>query len=391
MRFGGEYRRNLATDYFYNTVFPRVLIGAGTNLNASNPDNLSTATLPGISASELTLAQAVFGNVTGLLGTISQGFNHTSPTSGYMSGVPEIYTPIQQSLAFYWQDSWKVRRNLTAQYGVRWEYQGPYDARNGLVLLPQNNLSSLFGPTPITGSPVANLFQPGNVNAATDAILTLQGGSNGKPVSKRNLNNYGPFVGIAYTPFSDGKTVIRAHFAQHFVQDGFTFFTPATTANAGLFSTFSNGTPTGVFTPTGLPLPAPPAGAGGFPVSQVANWFSTSGTQSMTNFDPNLATPYVLDWGLGIQRELWKKYTIEARYVGNHAVKQYRSWSINELNTSSNGLLKEFNNALIRRMGRQARSLTTVCRVRFRRPSWTNCSRAWQPAPDTVAAPSSQT
>jgi hypothetical protein len=346
MRFGGEYRRNLATDYLYNTVYPRVLIGAGTNLNASNPDNLSAANLPGISAAELNIAQAIFGNDTGLLGSISQGFNHTSPTSGYVPGVPEQYTPIQQSLAFYAQDSWKVKRNLTVQYGVRWEYQGPYDARNGLVLLPQNNLSSLFGPTPITGSPVANLFQPGNVNAATDTILTLQGGSNGDPVGQRNLHNFGPFAGIAYTPFSDGKTVIRAHFAQHYVQDGFTFYTPATTTNVGLFSTFANSTPTGVFTTSGLPLPTPTPGTGGFPVSQVANWINTGGTANLVNFDPHLTTPYVLDWGLGIQRELWKKYTIEGRYVGNHAVKQYRNWSIDELDLNSNGLVNEFNNAL---------------------------------------------
>jgi hypothetical protein len=341
LRFGGELRRNLATDYFYNTVFPRTILGT----NASNPDNLSSSTLPGISAAALTIANSIFVNDVGLLGSISQGFNHTSPTSGFAPNIPEIYTPIQQNLAFYAQDTWKVKRNLTLQYGVRWEYQGPYDARNGLVLLPQNNLASLFGPTPISGSPVSNLFQPGNVNSATDAILTLQGGSNGKPVSNRDLNNFGPFIGIAYTPFADGKTVIRAHFAQHFVQDGFTFFTPATTANAGLFTTFSNGTPTGVFTPSGLPLPQPTAGSGGFPVSQVQNWFNTSGAQSMTNFDPNLRTPYVLDWGFGIQRELVKKYTLEVRYVGNHAVKQYRSWSVNELDINNNGLLQEFLNA----------------------------------------------
>lgn len=344
-RFGGEYRRDLATDYLYNTVYPRVLIGAGTNLNAANPDNLSTATLPGISPAELTLAQAVFGNDTGLLGSISQGFNHTSPTSGYVPNVPEQYTPIQQNMAFYAQDSWKVRSNLTVQYGVRWEYQGPYDARNGLVLLPQQNLAGLFGPTPITGSPVANLLQPGNVNAATDTLLTLQGGSNGKPVTKRDLNNFGPFAGIAYTPFGDGKTVIRAHFAQHYVQDGFTFYTGATTTNTGLFSTFANSTPTGVFTPTGLPLPSPPSGAGGFPVSQVSNWLASGGTANLINYDPNLVTPYVLDWGLGIQRELVKKYTMEVRYVGNHAVKQYRNWNVNELDLNNNGLLNEFLNA----------------------------------------------
>jgi hypothetical protein len=341
MRFGGEYRRNVATDYLYNTVFPRTTLG----VNASNPDNLSTATLPGISAGELTLANSIFVNDTGLLGSISQGFNHTSPTSGYVPGVPEQYTPIQQNMAFYAQDSWKVKRNLTLQYGVRWEYQGPYDARNGLVLLPQNGTTSLFGPTSDSGVPVSHLFSPGDINSSTDTILTLQGGSNGYPVNKRDLNNFGPFVGIAYTPFSDGKTVIRAHFAQHYVQDGFTFYTPATTANTGLFSTFSNSTPTGVFTPTGLPLPTPTAGTGGFPVSEVANWINSGGTSNLVNYDHNLVTPYVFDWGFGIQRELWKKYTIETRYVGNHAVKQYRAWSINELDLNNNGLLQTFDAA----------------------------------------------
>jgi Carboxypeptidase regulatory-like domain len=340
MRFGGEYRKNVATSFLYNTVYPRTTLGT----NASNPDNLSTATLPGISAAELTIANSIFVNDTGLLGSISQGFNHTSPTSGYVNGVPEQYTPIQQNFAFYGQDSWKVRRNLTFTYGVRWEYQGPYDARNGLVLLPQNNLAGLFGVTPITGSPVANLFQPGNVNSASDVLLTLQGGSNGQPVNKRDLNNFAPYGGLAYTPFADGKTVIRAHFAQHFVQDGFTFYTPASTANTGLFSTFSNNVPTGVYSNTGLPLPTPPAGAGGFPVSQLSNWLSSQ--TSLTNYSPSLVTPYVLDYGFGIQRDLWKKYVMEVRYVGNHAVKQYRAWNINELNLNSNGLLNEFNNAL---------------------------------------------
>ena len=142
-----EYHRNVATSYVYNTVYPRVLLGT----NANNPDNLSSATLPGISAAELTLANSVFVNDVGLLGSISQGFNHTSPTSGYVPNVPEQYTPIQQNQAFYAQDSWKIKRNLTLQYGVRWEYQRPYDARKRLVLLPPNNLTSLFGPTNSSG------------------------------------------------------------------------------------------------------------------------------------------------------------------------------------------------------------------------------------------------
>lgn len=332
MRFGGEYRWLVANSYLYNTVYPRVTIGS----NASNPNNLSTATLPGISAAELTLANSVFNNITGMLGSIAAGFNHTSPTSGYVQGVPEQYTPVQQNLAFYWQDAWKVKRNLTVQYGTRWEYQGPYDARNGLVLLPQNQIQSLFGPTPIGG-----YFQPGNTNGASDVLLTLQGGSNGKPVTNRDLNNFAPFLGVNYSPGEDNKTAIRASFSTHYVQDGFTFWTPATTGNTGLFSTFTNSTPTGVFSSSGLPLPTPTTN-GSFPVSSVTNWINGGGAVPITAFDPNLRTPYVFEWSLGIQRELPTHTTVEVRYVGNHAVKQFRSWSINELNLGSNGLLQEF-------------------------------------------------
>jgi len=335
IRAGGEYRWLVANSYLYNTVFPRITLQS----NASNPDNLSTATLPGISAAELALAQAIFHNITGMLGSISAGYNHTSPTSGYVAGVPEQYTPVQQNWAGYVQDSWKARRNLTLQYGTRWEYQGPYDARNGLVLLPQNNVGGLYGPTP-----VGSLFSPGSLNGATDVLLTLQGGSNGHPVTNRQLHNFAPFLGIAWAPGSDNKTSIRANFSTHYVQDGFTFWTPATTANTGLFSTFSNGTPVGMFSASSVPVPKPTTD-GSFPVSQVANWISSGGTAGLTAFDPNLKVPYVLEWSIGVQRELIKHTTLEARYVGNHAVKQYRSYSINEQSWNSTGLLREFLNA----------------------------------------------
>jgi Carboxypeptidase regulatory-like domain len=333
-RFGGEYRWLVADSYFWNTVFPRVSLGT----NSANSNNLSSSTLPGVSAAELTIANAIFNNITGMLGSISQGFNHTSATSGYVAGKPEEYTPVQQNLAFYLQDAWKVKRNLTIQYGTRWEYQGPYDARNGLVLLPQSGVSSLFGPTN-----VGQYYAPGLTNGASDVLLTLQGGSNGHPTVNRDMNNFAPFLGVAYAP-GNQKTSIRANFSTHYVQDGFTFWTPATTSNTGLFSTFSNSVPTGVFANSGLPLPAPTT-TGGFPVSQVANWIASGGTASMTAFDPNLRTPYVLEWSLGVQRELPKHYTFEARYVGNHALKQYRSYNINELNIGTNGLLQEFVNA----------------------------------------------
>ncbi|MGO9258728.1 MAG: carboxypeptidase regulatory-like domain-containing protein [Bryobacteraceae bacterium] len=335
LRFGGEYHWLLANSYLYNTVYPRISL----NSNANNPDGLSTATLPGISAAELTEAQSIFHNITGLLGSVNAGYNHTSPASGYVPGTPEQYTPVEQNWAGYAQDSWKIHPNLSVQYGTRWEYQGPYDARNGLVLLPQNGVTSLWGPTP-----VGDLFSPGAFNGSSDVQLTLQGGSNGRPVTNRRLHNFAPFLGVAWAPGGNNKTSIRANFSTHYVQDGFTFWTPATTANTGLFSVFSNATPTGVFSSSNLQIPVPTTN-GGFPVSQVTNWINSGGSANLEAFNPNLRVPYVLEWSLGIQRELVKHATIEARYVGNHALEQYRVYSINEQSWNNTGLLQEFINA----------------------------------------------
>lgn len=332
MRFGGEYRLILADSYFYNTVYPLVQLGS----NSANPDGLSTASFPGgISAGDLGRAQSVFDTITGLLSSVSQGFNHTSASSGFVPGSPRITHPIQQNMAFYAQDSWRVRKGLTVQYGVRWEYQGVFDDRTGLMLLPQTHTSGLWGPT------TPGQFFSNTTNGATDVLLTLQGANNGTPAYGRDLNNFAPFLGLAWDPRGDGKTAVRASVRSYFTQDGFTFFGPASTTNSGLFTTAANNVAAGVF---GSKVPGPATPADAFPVSEKANFIANTG-QTLANFDPNLVVPYVIEWNIGIQRQLPKRFTIEARYVGNHAVKQYRSWNINELNLNNNGLLTEFQNA----------------------------------------------
>jgi hypothetical protein len=333
LRFGGEYRQILANNYFYNTVIPTVSLGS----NSANPDGLSASVFPGgISATDLSHAQWVFDTITGLLASSSQGFNHTSATSGFVKNAPRVTNPIQHNISGYAQDSWRVKPGLTLQFGTRWEFQGVFDDRTGLVLLPEKNTTTAWGPTPVGG-----YFSTAS-SGATDSLLTLQGANNGHPYYGRDWNNFAPFVGLAWDPWKNGKTSIRASFATHYTQDGFTFFAPASTANAGLFTTATNSVPTGVYSIKSNPLPTAPADA--FPVSQKAN-FAISNAQSLTNVDPNLRNPYILEWSVGVQRELPQHFTLEVRYAANHALKQYRAWNINEVNLNYNGLLPEFINA----------------------------------------------
>jgi len=348
LQFGGDYRQVKASNYFYNAVIPNVNLGS----NPSNPDGLTAASFPGgLSSQALANAQNVFDTITGLISSTVQGFNHTSPTSGFVAGKPRFLDPVQHNFAFYGQDTFKLKPNLTVTAGLRWEYQGVFDLNSGLILQPDNRLQGIFGP-----APVGNIFSPVTSPAANDVLLNFAGGHNGKPLYNRDWNNFAPTVGFAWDPFSDGKTAIRAGFSTHYTTDGFTLFAPAATGNTCLFSTVTKGDTTGVFNSSLVPTPAVPADV--FPVSAANNYGLGTGanvSNNLVSFNQGLRTPYVVEWNLAIQREVAKNTTIEARYVGNRAVKLYRSTNFNELNLLNNpytaagasvaNVLTEFNNA----------------------------------------------
>jgi hypothetical protein len=80
------------------------------------------------------------------------------------------------------------------------------------------------------------------------------------------------------------------------------------------------------------------------PITDAAN-FAINNTNGLWTFDPNLRTPYVQQWSLGIEREIAPNTAFEVRYVGNHAVKIFRAVNYNEVNIFENGFLTEFLNA----------------------------------------------
>ena len=92
-------------------------------------------------------------------------------------------------LAFFAQDSWKVRPNLTLNYGVRYDYE----ITEQVPTLPLRD--------PLSG---INL-SAADVLAAQDAMGVQQG-------FPRDKNNWAPRLAIAWDPRNDGKTVIRAAF-----------------------------------------------------------------------------------------------------------------------------------------------------------------------------------
>ena len=90
-------------------------------------------------------------------------------------------------IAFFAQDSWKIRPNFTLNYGVRYDVE------------LTDTIPTIGFRDPLTGITLA----PADLLAAQDRLKVQQG-------FPRDKNNWAPRLGLAWDIKGDGKTVLRA-------------------------------------------------------------------------------------------------------------------------------------------------------------------------------------
>ena len=105
---------------------------------------------------------------------------------GYGNPVSSIRN---KPIAFFAQDSWKVRPNLTLNYGVRYDIE----LTEQIPTLPLRD--------PLSG-----------INLTAEQVLAAQDAMGVQQGFPRDKNNWAPRLAIAWDPWSDGKTSIRAAF-----------------------------------------------------------------------------------------------------------------------------------------------------------------------------------
>jgi hypothetical protein len=197
------------------------------------------------------------------------------------------------------------------------------DERNSLYLAPrlQNN------------DVRASVMDP-------NAVLDFIGGSSGRPFYKADKNNFAPNVGFAWDPFKGGKTSVRGGYMIAFVNDNMitTIRNSVTTSNGLSFANTQSNL-------TGLLSNPPVVAAPAYLVPRtLGDNYKISTTAATGMPDPNLATPYVQQWNIGIQHEL-KGTVFSARYIGNKGSSLLRAIDYNQVLYNANGFLADFQRA----------------------------------------------
>jgi hypothetical protein len=316
---GFDLRHVTGRIYDFVGTMPSADFSAGTN----NP-GLAAANFPGISTStanpaSVSFASSLLNNLNGAVGSITQTFNAASRTSGLVSGEPYRREYRTSEYDVYVQDTWRPRRNLTLNLGLRYEFTTVPREQNGLVTLPVGGKQGIFGPT----AP-ENLFVPGGtLGPRTTIDLTTPD----SVFFKADKNNFSPVLSFAYSPGKSTKTSIRGGYRLSYIRENFDFFDNIVSLNPGLFAT--NTVNVNNFLRNGLPsVPAP---ALTLPIS-LQTLFQQSSTTDLAGFNPDLRTPYTQEFTLSFQREIARDTALEIRYVGNKSDNLIRMTDINQVN-----------------------------------------------------------
>lgn len=344
---------------------------------ASTP--FATGNFPGISSTNLTALQALYGvlsgRVTGYSGTIS-----VDPSTFLFSpGRSQLTQAHQREFGIFFKDEWRVASGLTVTGGLRYEYQGaPFDPLD-IAFQLTDSYSGVWG---VSGN--NNFFQSGTLPGSIPAFHR----NRSTPWYNNDKNNFAPSLGLAWQPSFEGNlwkklfggrgdTVLRGVYSITYTREGLNNFLSIAFANPGIDgSIFSNAAartaacpaapfstagsyPAGCLTLTGLlngNLQSLTTSPSAFQSSGFFSILPFSG-QSVNSFDPTLKVPMVQSWSIGIQRQIQGgDMVFEARYVGNHGTGLWRQDNINEVNIfqSSSPFLTQFNNAI---------SNLTICRA----------------------------
>lgn len=269
---------------------------------------LPSAGATSINATDLTRLQATINNLLGRIGTVSQAFvlDPSNPSAFAPAGTRWENVATYPELDFYFQDNWRVNRNLVLDLGLRWEAK----------LHPS-----------VDGRPILVPDQPVGIgHPASSNISWVEG-----DVFKNDLGKFLPSIGFAWDPFGKGQTSFRGNY--RISSDrvatflfGSSIFQSAPGNNIGVTnSAFGQG--------GGLYRNLGPVYSALAPTQTPAALRTPAafGTGSISAMDRDFQFPEIHSWSLSYQQEFWGKNVAEINYIGKHGVHLTGAYNANQV------------------------------------------------------------
>jgi hypothetical protein len=244
----------------------------------------------------------------------------------FLIGAPTSFVQASQQLldsrskyyGFYAQDSWRATRNLTLNFGLRWEVSTPwYDTQNKLETVVLGEQSLAFPGAPL------GLVVPGDPGIP-------------RTLGPTKYTNFAPRIGFAYAPEASdgflgkllggaGKTSIRAGYgifyssiedATGFVEVGDApygnYYSVENTQLATPFVDRPSGTPAG----QKFPFVFPPTNVSPKNPDTTFDWGAATPIGGSDYYYYKNKMPYVQEWELSFQRQLGTATVLSVNYVG---------------------------------------------------------------------------
>ena len=259
-------------------------------------------------------------------GTNDVGFDDLYPN--YLLGLPDVYQQgaantenvRSTSLYLFGQDSWKIRPNLTLNYGLRWEFNSPLaDIGKRVQTFRPGQVTSVY---PCQIGAYGSLLLGGDTNCdnvfPTGVVFP---GDKGVPtgLTQTYYKAFAPRIGIAWSPGSSGKTSIRAGWGMFYnpieqlVLEQFSA-EPPFGGSVFLVETMFN---TPFYAQAGFPYPNPFNGIQNPPRGQPVDWSLFRPALLFGEFQPHMRAQYSTQYNLTIQRQLAKDMVLQVGYVGS--------------------------------------------------------------------------
>ena len=311
--------------------------------------------------------QFLFYNVNGTFSYYGGGNNDPNYQGdanfvpNYLLGVPDQYgqggAQIEnvRSTGFYLfgQDSWKLKENLTLNYGLRWELDTPIaDIGHHVQTFRPGQVTALYPCTLQAGAAALGLTagtgcnpgQPGGSVFPTGLVIP---GDKGVPagMTQTYYKAFAPRIGLAWSPTSDsgflgkllggaGKTSIRTGWGlfynpiEQLVLEQFSAEPPF--GGSSFFSNTLFNTP--FMEQSGTPIPNPFNGVLQPKPGTPVDWSLFRPILLFGAFQPHMRTQYSAQYNFTIQRELRPDLVMQIGYVGSQG---HRLLATHDLNYSN--------------------------------------------------------